>query len=66
MEHNDYPSYNASVEMAEGKQVWKKNGLKGQSGRRSGLPVTLKRPRISSPRQRLPRQTHWSGRQRKG
>jgi len=30
--------------MAEGKQVWKKNGLKGQSGRRSGLPVTLSVP----------------------
>lgn len=33
LEHDDYPTYRAAVENADGARIWKKNGLKSQSGR---------------------------------
>ena len=40
LEHDDYPSYSASVETAEDAQLWKKNGLKTHPGSEGGR-VTL-------------------------
>jgi len=41
LERDDYPSYSASLETAEGAQVWKKNGLKRHPGRGATVPVIL-------------------------
>lgn len=47
MEHDDYPSYRVSIETADGRQIWQKNGLKSQTGQHGAngtKAVTVKMP----------------------
>lgn len=42
--HDDYPAYQATVETAEGNRVWRKKGIKSQTGREGAKSVTLGLP----------------------
>jgi len=41
IEHDDYPSYRASVENAEGRQIWEKKDLKSDVGEQDGRAVAV-------------------------
>jgi hypothetical protein len=41
LERDDYPSYGAVLETAEGKEIWQKNGLRSQPSRNTGRAIIV-------------------------